>query len=206
MSYSLKRIYTDFINDAYALEELIFTLQKEETSLKRDILVEGSFIRFITGLEKFIEDFFLRCMCKAKSRSGTIIKPKDSCSQNAEDAFQRLHIDRRKKDKSYMGWLDCKRLRRRAEDHFHHRSRIHAVYQDPDKWFAVKTIRNAIVHKSSYALEEFKKLVRENMDGYLQTLNPTIAELLIYKNKRQSKMTFSYYTEYYKKLASKITK
>ncbi len=202
--YSLKIIYKDFEETSNKLCEIVKSLASLQPDLKRDVHIEGCFIKFVVKWEIFIEEYFLRCMCSATTHSGGIIKPKGTLFKNTNKAFIRLNKDRKGREIDYTDWLSHDLLKQRCLDFFHHKSRVHQIYDTPDQLYALVTIRNAIAHGSVSSFIKFRKLV-VNRHGYLSNVNPSIADLLVTRARSTSELIFIDHVKYFKKLAYVLT-
>lgn len=205
MSYSLRKIFDLFGHEIHELNRIVCFLSIQPESIERDAHIEGCFIRLVVSWECFIEEYFLRCMCKAKTRSNKEIKPHGSASRNINDAFKKINKNRKDRDKDFTDWLDAKLLQQRIDDHFRKNSRVQNICESPDKMFELRVIRNAIAHRSPSAIAKFEKYVKDQM-GYLSTLNPTMASLLIQKRRNSPDLIFTILSDYFFSLADKLTK
>lgn len=205
MSYSLKKIFDNFKNDIDELNRIVGALSVQPESIERDTHIEGCFIRLVVSWECFMEEYFLRCMCKAKTRGNREIKPHGPVSRNINDAFKKINKNRKDRDKDFTDWLDGKLLEQRINDHFRKNSRVQNICESPDKMFELRVIRNAIAHRSPSAIAKFEKYVKDQM-GYLATLNPTMASLLIQQKRNTNDLIFTILSNYFYSLADKLTK
>lgn len=205
MSYSLRIIYSRFISEVSELSSIVISLQNEQQSIARDTHIEGCFIRFVVCWEGFLEDYFLRCLCNATTRSNRTISPQRTTSRNIKDAFKRINKNRRDRDKDFIDWLDVKLVQQRIDDDFRANSRVQKICESPDKLYELRIIRNAIAHRSVSAVTKFKKFVKDQM-GYLAVLDPTMASLLIQKKRNTRDIIFTIMTDYFIQLAEKLTK
>ena len=205
MSYSLNSIYTSFYKEVNELNRIVVDLSDTPSSIERDTHIEGCFIRFVVSWEVFCEEYFLRCMCIGKTRSKYEIKPLTTKSKNTNDAFKRINSHRKDRDKDYVDWLDSTNIKKRTEDYFRSNSRVHKITESPERLFELRTIRNAVAHRSPAAIYKFEKYVKDQL-GYLATLNPTMADLLIMKKRGINKLIFILLSEYFLGLADRLTK
>ncbi len=113
-------------------------------------------------------------------------------------------MNRRDRDKDYIDWLDSTILRQRIEDHFRSNSRVQKINLSSDKMYELVVIRNAIAHRSHNAIAKFEKFVKDQL-GYLASLNPTMADLLVQKKRSSNTLLFIILTEYFKNLADVLT-
>lgn len=201
--YSLAPIYNDYRRTVSELSAIVSRLSTDPQSLQRDVHIEGCFIRATVTWENFVEAYFLRCMCSASTRSKATLKPKTPCSMNIEYAFKTLKTTEHQQ--AYVDWLSNDCLKQRVAQFFHHRSRLHRIYEAPDRLYVLNTIRNAIAHRSISAMKRFKDYVI-NHHGYLSSVNPSVAELLITPNRSNSKLIFIDIVDYYDRLADILTK
>ena len=203
--YSLNPLFHDFEQNIEQIFGIIDILSVEPQSLNRDTHIEGCFIRGVVAWENFIEEYVLRCMCSAKTRRGTILKPLATCSSDTENAFKKIHPLRKARDKDYLDWLNDESLKTFVENSFHHSSRLQDIYEDTSRLFMMSIIRNAIAHRSKSAISKFQKHAISQF-GYLATTNPTMAELLITKKRSNQKLIFKDLLGYYVGLADDLTK
>jgi len=84
-------------------------------------------------------------------------------------------------------------------------SRVQKLIEAPDKLFEIRIIRNAIAHRSTFAINKFEKFVKDQL-GYLSSLNPTMADLLIMKRRRSGKLIFLMLSDYFLSLSERLTK
>lgn len=205
MYYNLNRIFIVFKERLLELDRIVIQLSSQVPSIERDTHIEGSFIRFVVYWENFVEEYFLRCMCGAKTRNSKILKPLNASFRKPNDAFKRINTYRKGRDKDYIDWLDPKLVQQRVRDYFRKNSRVNYIYQSPDKLYELKIIRNAIAHRSQFAIFKFEKYVKDQM-GYLASLNPTMSSLLIQKRKNSSKYIFTILIWDFINLADKLTR
>lgn len=205
MAYSLKKIFDIFRQDVEELNRIIAVLSLREESVERDTHIEGCFIRLVVSWECFIEEYFLRCMCKAKTRSNKEIKPQSAPYKNVNEAFKKVNKNRRDRDKDFTDWLDVKLLQQRIDDYFRKNSRVQHICEAPDKLFELRVIRNAIAHRSPSAIAKFQNYVKDQM-GYLAAMEPTMASLLIQQKRNTNILIFYLLSNYFNSLADKLTK
>lgn len=205
MPYSLKATYQAFNKELRELDSIVLKLSTETPSLSRDTHIEGCFIRLVVSWECFVEEYFLRCMCKARSRSNYEIKPLGTPDKNTNEAFKKINKNRKDRDKDFTDWLDSKILQQRIDDYFRKNSRVQKICEAPEKMFELRTIRNAIAHRSPSAIAKFEKYVKDQL-GYLAALNPTMASLLIQKRTNSNQIIFTILSNYFKQLADGLTK
>ena len=202
--YSLKRSSKNFINAATELKYIIIELSDESKSFRRDVLIEGCFLKFIVCWENFTEDYFLACMCGGNTKANKIIKPKSSLLADKKTAFKKLNINRKSRESDYIDWLDNEKIKQYSQDYFRRNSRVHKLYEDPNMLHQIKTIRNHIAHNSGKSLKQFKESVIKQV-GYLKLSKPNAADLLLSINRRKSKKFFIIYIEYYIELSQKLS-
>ncbi|EGQ8541458.1 hypothetical protein HJ202_24775 [Vibrio parahaemolyticus] len=205
MAYTLKNIYEKFEKENLELNRIITELAGKPESVERDCHIEGCFIRLVVGWECFVEEYFLRCMCKAKTRSNYEIKPQTRASKNINEAFKKINKNRKDREKDFTDWLDGKQLQQRVDDHFRKNSRVQKICESPDRLFELRTIRNAIAHRSPSAIAKFEKYVKDQM-GYLSSLQPTMASLLVQKRRNSNDFIFTILSNYFLGLADRLTK
>jgi hypothetical protein len=187
--YSLKPSLRAFQKTITALSEIARKVSIEPLSLERDVHIDGCFIRLAVSWECFTEEYFLRCMCGAKTCSGAILRPKVPAFWTTEAAFKRISQKREVREKEYTDWLSPALLKQRVIDYFHPRSRLHRLYESPDRLDSLVIIRNYIAHGSKFSYAKFKRLVI-NQHGYLKSPNPTSAELLCTTNRKTGQIIF----------------
>lgn len=205
MSFSLNPIYCSFKKDIEDLNRIINDISTGPSSVNRDTHIEGCFIRFVALWEVFCEEYFLRCLCAGISRSGYKIKPLAASPRNRNEAFKKININRRQREKDYLDWLDSSILQQRVNDYFRSNSRVQKLAEAPDRLYEIRTIRNAIAHKSTMAISKFEKYVKDQL-GYLSSLNPSVSELLVMKKRRSREPIFFLISKYYLNLANRLTK
>lgn len=205
MPYSLRVIYDKFQKDVTNINAIVNVLAVNNECLERDTHIEGCFIRFVVCWECFIEEYFLRCLCGAKTRNNATIKPKDAPSRNINEAFKKINKNRRDRDKDFIDWLDSTVIGQRVNDFFRANSRVQKICESPDKLYQITIIRNAIAHRSVSALSKFEKMVKDQL-GYLASLEPTMASLLVQKRRNTNIIIFNTTTEYFLNLADRLTK
>ena len=205
MAYSLSTIYFSFKEEVEELNRIVVHLSPQPHSIQRDTHLEGCFIRLVVSWENFCEEYFLRCLCKGKARSGYEIKPLISSLRNKNEAFKKINSNRRDREKDFLDWLDSAIVKQRIDDFFRANSRVQKLIESPDKLFEICIIRNAIAHRSTAAMFKFEKFVKDQL-GYLSTLNPTMADLLVMTRRGSSKLIFYLFSEYFLGLADRLTK
>jgi hypothetical protein len=205
MSYSLRVIFEQFEGEILELNRLVASLSSDLASTARDTHIEGCFIRLVVCWESFVEEYFLRCMCKAKTRNNLLIKPRVVPSKNINEAFKKINKNRRDRDKDFTDWLDIKLVQLRVDDHFRKNSRVQKICESPGTMFELRVIRNAIAHRSTSAIAKFEKYVKGQM-GYLSEMNPTMANLLIQEKRNSNDLIFTQLSNYFYGLASRLTK
>jgi len=205
MALSLNKIYKKISKDLIDLNNLILELSSDLESIDRDTHIEGCFIRLVVTWECFVEEYFLRCLCKAKTRSNYVIKPHVTPSKNINEAFKKINKNRKDRDKDFTDWLDSKILQQRINDNFRKNSRLQQICRSPDKLFELRIIRNAIAHRSPSAIAKFEKYVKDQM-GYIASMNPTMASLLVQKRRNNNLLIFTILSNYFLLLADDLTK
>jgi hypothetical protein len=187
------------------LENVINTQSAQAKSFQRDLFAEACFLRLIVLWENFIEEYFLSCMCSAKTLSNKTIQSKDRVYPSKNEAFKKLNIQRRDRDKDYIDWQDADKIQQRVSDFFHAKSRLHKIYQDRTQLYISRVVRNLIAHNSHKSLREFKTFIINQL-RYLPFTNPNAADLLL-ANERHSNRQFIYiYLDYYKHLEIELCK
>ena len=203
--YSLKRLHNKFITELIQLKAILDDLYSQNKSLKRDIFTEGVFLRIVVIWENFLEEYFLRTMCKCKTLNGTIIKPKVSISPNVKIAYKKLNVQKKSRDSSYLNWLDYSTLKDRTESFFHHRSRLNKIYENHQYLHEITALRNHIAHKSEKTKKDFQEKVIERI-GYLTIPNPNISDYLFSTKRRSNNKFYEIYIDYYKNLSDDLCK
>lgn len=204
MSYSLSLTYSDFKKEVEELNRIVIKLSNNVVSIERDTHIEGCFIRLVVCWEAFSEEYFLRCMCTARTESKRQIKHLNSSFKNTNDAFKKLNTSRRDREKDYLDWLDYAAVKQRIDDFFRKNSRVQNLVEAPDKLYEIRIIRNAIAHRSTSAIYKFENFVKDQL-GYLSSLNPTTADLLIMKKRTSEKLVFLVYSDFFLSLSKKLT-
>ncbi len=203
MPYSLRPISKKFREEITEIEAVISSQSIRAKSFDRDLFIEACFLKTIIAWENFLEEYFLACMCSAKTLSNKTIQPRGSNSPSKNEAFKKLHIQRKDRDKDYLDWLDTTKLQQRVNDHFHHNSRLHKIYLDSNQLNISRTIRNLIAHNSKKSLKDLEKYIINNL-GYLPLINPNAADLLLSNERRTSKKFINIYVDFYKQLELKL--
>ena len=157
--YSLRSLSKDFQDTATELKSILIELSNEPKSFKRDVLIEGCFLKFIVCWENFTEEYFLACMCGARTKTNKKIKPKYSSSPNKKEAFKKLDSNRKSRETDYIDWLNIEKLKQFSQDYFRENSRVHILYEDPNILYQIKIIRNHIAHNSEKSLKKFKEFI-----------------------------------------------
>lgn len=205
MAYSLNPIYLSFRKEVDSLNRIVTGLSLHHQNIDRDTHIEGCFIRLVVSWEYFCEEYFLRCMCVASTRSQYKIRPLTTSLRNINDAFKKLNINRRDRDKDYIDWLDAEMIKQRIDDYFRANSRVQRIAESPDKLFELRIVRNAIAHRSKVATCKFEKYVKDQL-GYLSSLNPSTADLLLMQKRGSRKLIFIILSDYFIGLADRLTK
>lgn len=205
MAYSLKATFDKFEHEIAELNRIISRLSSEPESFERNTHIEGCFIRLVVSWECFIEEYVLRCMCKAKTRGRSEIKPQGTASRSVNEAFKKINKNRKDRDKDFADWLDAKLLQQRVDDYFRKNSRVQKTCEAPDKMFELRVIRNAIAHRSPSAIAKFEKHVKDQM-GYLAVQNPSMASLLVQRRRNSRDIIFTILSNYFLSLADRLTK
>jgi hypothetical protein len=205
MAYSLKATYENFAKDVQELNRIVLRLSSAQDSLERDTHIEGCFIRLVVSWECFIEEYFLRCMCKAKTRGNQDIKPHGPASRNINEAFKKINKNRKDRDKDFTDWLEARLLQQRIDDYFRKNSRVQKSCEAPEKMFELRVIRNAIAHRSPSAIAKFEKYVKDQM-AYIAEMSPSMASLLIQKRRNTNGLIFTILSSYFLVLADRLTK
>ncbi len=197
MPYSLRVISKQFRGDIAEIEIIINNQSIKAKSFERDLFIEACFLKMMVVWENFLEEYFLGCMCSANSLSNKKLKPKGNSFASKNDAFKKLHIHRKDRDKDYLDWLDTSKLEQRVTDYFHHNSRLHKIYADRNQLNISRTIRNLIAHNSKKSLKDFENYIINNL-GYLPLIDPNAADLLLANERRTGKKFIFIYLGYYK--------
>lgn len=205
MPFSLHTIEKKFRNDVNELNRLLVVLSTKGASIERDTHIEGCFIRLVVSWEIFIEEYFLRCLCNGKTKSNKIISPRSIPFRSKNEAFKALNKYRKDRDKDFIDWLDSRLISQRVADYFRSNSRVNKITESPEKLFELIVIRNAIAHRSESAVKKFEKYVKDRL-GYLSSLNPTMADLLIQMRRVDNKQIFIGLSEYFLGLADRLTR
>lgn len=199
MPYSLRPISKQFRGDIAEIETIVNSQSIKAKTFERDLFIEACFLKMMVVWENFLEEYFLACMCSAKTLSNKTLQPKGSNLPTKDDAFKKLHKDRKARDKDYLDWLDVKKLELRVTDHFHHNSRLHKIYTDTNQLNISRTIRNLIAHNSKKSLKDFENYIINNL-GYLPLIDPNAADLLLSNERRTGRKFIFIYLDNYKQL------
>lgn len=205
MAYSLKKPYNNFTDSAIKLNNIVIKSSTNSDSLEKEALIEGCFIRLVTSWEVFIEEYFLRCMCVAETRSGKTIKPRGGSYPSLTKAFERINKNRKPREKDYIDWLDTNLLKERANDFFRKNSRVSGIIAISGMSFQIVTIRNAIAHRSPSSIRKFKDYVRDQF-GHITSLNPTMSSLLTQNKRGTNTLLFSIIVKHLTVLSDNLTK
>jgi len=205
MPYSLRVPYNRFASEIEQLDTCIRQLAELPEGVGRDTHIEGCFIRFAVRWEQFVEEYVLRCLCGAMTRSKRSIRPRHVSIRTTREAFTRLNAKRQNRDKDYIDWLDAEALQKHVGDHFRANSRVRGLCEAPDQLYQLKVIRNAIAHGSVSAITKFEKFVKDQL-GYLASLNPTVASLLVQKRRGSNALIFTILSDYFLSLADRLTR
>jgi hypothetical protein len=205
MLYSLRKPYKKYTSVVTELNKIVLSLCNQTESVTRDTHLEGCFIRFVVSWECFVEEYFLKCLCGARTRSGKNIMPNNKPCRDLNNAFKKINKNRRSRDKDFIDWLEYERVRQNISDNFRKNSRVWLLCEAPDKVHQVRVIRNAIAHRSESSIVKFEKFVKDQM-GYIASLNPTMASLLIQKDRQTNDLIFTILTSYFLLLANRLTK
>ena len=203
--YSLEKLHLSFTKKSNELLLLFDRIVSEPKSLERDILIEALFLKIIIHWENFLEESFLSCLCKGRSKSGKIIKPIIPTQKNKDNAFKRLSPNRRGRESEYLDWLDFNKLKDRCNDFFHHHSRIHFIYANPEIISQIQIIRNHIAHNSYKSLKKFREKIISSY-GYLPVVDADVVDVLVATNRETSKIFYNYYISQLFDLAKYLTK
>ena len=203
MTYSLRPISKQFRGDIAEIETIVNSQSVRAKSFERDLFIEACFLKMMVVWENFLEEYFLGCMCSAKTLSNRTLKPKGSNMPSKDEAFKKLHIQRKARDKDYLDWLDASKLEQRVSDYFHHKSRLHKIYTDRNQLNISRTIRNLISHNSKKSLKDLENYVINNL-GYLPLIDPNAADLLLSNDRRSGRKFIFLYLDHYKDLEKKL--
>lgn len=203
--YSLDKLYLSFINKTNELVLLFNNIVSQPKSLERDLLIEALFLKIVVHWENFLEEYFLSCLCRGRSKSGKIIKPIIPALRNKDAAFKRLSPNRRGRESEYLDWLDFIKLKDRCNDYFHHKSRIHFIYAKPELINQIQIIRNHIAHNSFKSLKKFREKIISSY-GYLPVVDADVVDVLVATNRETSKYFYNHYISQLFELAKYLTK
>lgn len=203
--YSLDKLYVSFINKTNELVLLFDRIVSQPKSLERDLLIEALFLKIVIHWENFLEEYFLSCLCRGRSKSGKIIKPIIPAQRNKNAAFKRLTPNRGGRESEYLDWLDFNKLKNRCNDYFHHRSRIHFIYAKPELINQIQIIRNHIAHNSYKSLKKFREKIISSY-GYLPVVDADVVDVLVATNRETSRYFYNYYISQLFELAKYLTK
>jgi len=203
--YSLKTLHRNYSNELNDILQILNDLSVLPKNYKRDIFIQGTFLRCVIIWENFIEESFLAAMCGCKTLSDNTLKPKGSKSKNKDRAFKKLSVNKRLRETDYLDWIDSAQLKHRIDENFHHRSRFHQIYRNTAVLNQIKAIRNHIAHNSKQTQRKFSEQIIQN-NGYLAIPNPNAADILIATNRQHATMFFEVYINYYRETANEICK
>lgn len=203
--YSIKSLHRNFIMELSSLEQILEDLSLEPKSFKRDVFIQGAFLRAVINWENFIEECFLAAMCTCKTNSNSVLRPKTTLSKNKNEAFKKISTNRRLRDGDYVDWIDYQKIKQRVDETFHHRSRFHSIYRDATILNQIKAIRNHIAHNSKHSERNFREQIIQNV-GYLAIPDPNAADILVSTNRGKALKFFRIYLRYYTDTANDICK
>jgi len=128
---------------------------------------ELSFLKLFISWEHFLEQSFIRFMCKAKNSAGfpveTYVNPRD-----LEHALNML-----KQKQRYVDWTVVNDVIKRAKLYFKDGEPFStALGQVSAHLTEMKIIRNRIVHESKKANEDFRNLVRQKFGHFPRGMMP----------------------------------
>lgn len=124
--------------------------------------------------------------------------------KNTEEAFVKINKYRKARDKDFIDWLDNNSIQLRINDHFRKNSRVHKICEAPDKLYELLVIRNAIAHRSRSAIRKFQRYVKDQM-GYIASLEPTMASLLLQNKRNTNEIVFTILSTYFLDLSRRLT-
>lgn len=203
--YSLKTLHKNFYKELREILVILNDLSNENKSYKRDLFIQGAFLRAVINWENFIEECFLSGMCTCKTLSNKTLRPKIVLSKNKDEAFKKLSTNKKVREGDFIDWIDYQKIKQRVEDIYHHKSRFHYIYRDSIILNQIKAIRNHIAHNSKNSQKNFQEQIIQNV-GYLSVPNPNVADILVAENRRKRKKFFEIYLEYYFETADEICK
>jgi len=194
--YSLKPYHKKFKNELNQLKLILEELSQQPKSFKRDVFIQGTFLKVVINWENFIEECFLAGMCKCKTNSGTILRPKITLSKNKNEAFKKISAHRKSRGTDFLDWIDYQKIKTRAQNVFRHNSRFQKVYRDNIILNQIKAFRNHIAHNSAHSERNFQEQIIQNV-GFLPIVNPEIADVLSAIKRNTTQKYFEIYIDYY---------
>ncbi len=206
--YSLNPAFKKWRKDYENLEQLLLSMNTlfSEQCVEREIFTEGLFLRFVTSWESFFEEYFLRCMCTAKTIKGKNIKPLTSYRYyDIEQAFAAL-TDKPKKTREnyYLNWLSTEFLKNRIT-FFRKNSRMQNYLPNYFRTINhINIVRNQIVHRSKKAIKDFQDLIGNNYRYLSSTINSS-SNFLLGIHEVTNESIFRYYMTELDTLAEKLS-
>ncbi len=138
-----------------------------------DSVYEALFLRAVTSFESFLEDLFLAILVGRAQYNGQRVRVLMSASSRG--ALMKILLQ----GNTYMSWLPFENTERRANLYLKEgRPFTDLDMGDKSQLKTISVIRNAIAHKSPYALSLFQKMVigsvpllqnERNPAGFLRT-------------------------------------
>jgi hypothetical protein len=135
----------------HRMERLFFEGQIRKVDL--DSVYEALFLRAVTTFEAFLEDLFLAILVGRARYSGQRVRVLMSAS--SRDALMQILLQ----GGSYMTWLPFEQTEKRARLYLKDGCPFTELDNgDKSQLKTISVIRNAIAHKSPYALSQFQKI------------------------------------------------
>jgi len=178
--------------------DLISKINKLKPSLPQKyvwLIVELSFLKIYLAWEQFLEETFLRYAMGGKTSTGykvtSYINPRDKV--HAQDLIN--------EGKEYSNWTPSEVIKK-ASRFFKRepfRNALRPIITELDE---MRTIRNKIVHGSSYSNEKFKTLVRSKISYAPRGI--TAGEFLLKTETNTRKTFFEFYVDFIINASKKI--
>lgn len=163
-------------------------------------IIEMAFLEMFLSWEEFLESSFIKYMCGAKTISGYHPK-RFAFPPNIEHAQKFLLLNGRR----YSDWSNPQDVIQRAETVFSNGDPFaSALRPSVGNLENIRTIRNAIAHKSGTALQKFFDIVRQNLGSKPRGITPGMFLQKINQNTNIS--YFDYYRQILETASNLIVK
>lgn len=166
---------------------------------QRDAIVEWAFVNVLTAWESFLENCFLEYMLGGQTASGygpvRYVFPSDR-----QHALGLMLVGR-----EFFQWTNPKSVKRQADLCFENGEPFRVVLDSATvDLMQMNTVRNAIVHRSTVALDKFKTLVRDQLKTAPLDIRPGVFLATIKPKTARTIFLSSYYSKL-KLVATKIS-